>query len=162
MRFIDATNDLVGLTAVTVGYGYNGVGSSGHGFTADGRRWGGENVIDAYGSPSAQNGSNIISTDFDDGSNGANTIGGSSSTPLEFEATTAPGDSGGPVLVDVNGEWVIAGVLSGGTTNTSVYGDISWWTGTAVYRSQIENAGGLFIGDGAGSVDFGKFATVTR
>ena len=156
MRFIDATNDLVGLTAVTVGYGYNGVGSSGHGFTADGRRWGGENVIDAYGSPSAQNGSNIISTDFDDGSNGANTIGGSSSTPLEFEATTAPGDSGGPVLVDVNGEWVIAGVLSGGTTNTSVYGDISWWTGTAVYRSQIENAGGLFIGDGAGSVDFGQ------
>ncbi|QEG20772.1 trypsin-like serine protease [Mariniblastus fucicola] len=154
MRFIDATSDLVGMTAVTVGYGYNGVGSSGHGFTADGTRWGGENVIDAFGSPSSSSGSNIISTDFDSGSAGNNTIGGSNSTPLTFEATTAPGDSGGPVLVDVGGEWVIAGVLSGGTTSTSVYGDISWWTGTAVYRSQIESAGGTFVGDGAGSVSF--------
>ncbi len=156
MRFIDATNDLVGMTAATIGYGYNGVGSTGHGFSADGRRWGGENVIDAYGSPAATSGSNIISTDFDDGTSGSNTIGTSSATPLQFEATTAPGDSGGPVLVDVGGEWVIAGVLSGGTTNTSVYGDISWWTGTAVYRSQIESAGGIFVGDGAGSVSFSQ------
>jgi len=154
VRFIDATDDLVGLTAVTVGYGFNGVGSTGHGFSSDGFRWGGENVIDAFGSPAGSSGANIISTDFDDGTNGSNTIGSSSSTPLTFEATTAPGDSGGPILVDVGGEWVIAGVLSGGTSSTSVYGDISWWTGTAVYRSQIEDAGGTFIGDGAGSVLF--------
>ena len=49
------------------------------------------------------------------------------------------------MLVQFGSEWVIAGVLSGGTTNTSVYGDISWWTGTAVFRSAIENAGGEFV-----------------
>jgi len=117
----------------------------GHQFTSDNFRWGGENTIEIYGSPASAGGTNIISTDFDNGSSGANTIPSSSSAPLEFEATTAPGDSGGPVLVQSGGEWVIAGVLSGGTTNTSVYGDISWWTGTAIYRTAIESAGGEFI-----------------
>ncbi len=145
VRLIDETDELVGMVAATVGYGWNGLGSAGHGFNSDGFRWGGENIIDAYGSPANAGGSNIISTDFDNGTSGANTIPSSSSAPLEFEATTAPGDSGGPVLVRFGGEWVIAGVLSGGTTNTSVYGDISWWTGTAVYRSAIESAGGDFV-----------------
>jgi hypothetical protein len=145
MRLIDETNDLEGMLAATVGYGYNGLGSSGHGFSADGFRWGGENIIDAYGSPSSASGTNIISTDFDNGTGGANTIPSSSSTPVEFEATTAPGDSGGPVLVQYGSEWVIAGVLSGGTTNTSVYGDISWWSGSAIYRDAIESAGGDFV-----------------
>lgn len=154
MRFIDETSGLVGMTAATLGYGYNGLGSVGHGFSADGWRWGGENVIDVYGSPASASGSNIISTDFDNGTSGANTIPSSSATPLTFEATTAPGDSGGPVLVQVGSEWVISGVLSGGTTNTSVYGDISWWTGTAIYRSDIESFGGVFAGGGLGNVQF--------
>jgi hypothetical protein len=145
MRLIDETDALEGMVCATIGYGYNGLGSSGHGFSADGFRWGGENIIDRYGTPSASSGSNIISTDFDNGTSGANTIPTSSSTPLEFEATTAPGDSGGPVLVQFGSEWVIAGVLSGGTTSTSVYGDISWWTGTAIYRSAIESNGGVFV-----------------
>ena len=145
MRLIDETNELVGKVAATVGYGWNGLGSSGHQFSSDGFRWGGENIIDAYGSPPSASGSNIVSTDFDDGSSGANTIPGSSSVPILLEATTAPGDSGGPVLVQTGGEWVIAGVLSGGTTNTSVYGDISWWTGTAIYRDDIEAQGGAFF-----------------
>ena len=149
MRLIDETNGLEGMLCATIGYGFNGLGSNGHGNSADGFRWGGENIIDVYGSPSAANGSNIISTDFDNGTNGANEIPGSSPTPVEFEATTAPGDSGGPVLVQIGTEWVIAGVLSGGTTGNSVFGDISWWTGTADFRSQIEAAGGVF----AGSVD---------
>ena len=144
MRLIDETNDLEGMLCATVGYGLNGLGSSGHNFTSDNYRWGGENIIDRYGSPASQGGSNIISTDFDNGSNSANSIGGSSPSPVEFEATTAPGDSGGPVLVQLEGEWVIAGVLSGGTSSTSTYGDISWWTGTAIYRDEIESRGGEF------------------
>ncbi len=154
MRLIDETNGLVGQTASLSGFGLNGLGSTGHGNSSDGFRWGGENVIDAYGSPASANGSNIISTDFDDGSNAANTIGSSSATPVEFEATTAPGDSGSGVLVQVNGEWLIAGVLSGGTTANSVYGDISWWTGTAIYRAEIEAAGGVFADGGLGTVGF--------
>lgn len=145
MRLVDETDELEGMVCATVGYGFNGLGSSGHGFTSDGFRWGGENIIDVYGSPANASGSNIISTDFDNGTGGANTISSSSPAPLELEATTAPGDSGGPVLVRFGNEWVIAGVLSGGTTNTSVYGDISWWTGTAVFRNAIESAGGEFV-----------------
>lgn len=145
MRLIDETSALEGMLCATVGYGLNGLGSSGHGFSSDGYRWGGENIIDRYGSPpSGGGGSNIISTDFDNGSNNNNTIGGSSPTPVEFEATTAGGDSGGPVLVQLGGEWVIAGVLSGGTSFNSTYGDISWWTGTAIYRDDIEARGGEF------------------
>ena len=155
MRLIDETNDLEGRVCATIGYGLNGVGSVGHQGSSDGFRWGGENIIDVYGSPASAGGSNIISTDFDNGAGGNNTIGGSSPTPLEFEATTAPGDSGGPVLVQIGDEWVIAGVLSGGTTNTSVYGDISWWTGTAIYRSQIESRGGVFVGNTEISIDGG-------
>ena len=147
MRLIDETNALEGMLCATIGYGFNGLGSVGHGNSADGFRWGGENIIDVYGSPAAAGGSNIISTDFDNGSGANNTIGGSSPTPVEFEATTAPGDSGGPVLVQIGSEWVIAGVLSGGTTGNSVYGDISWWTGTAIYRSDIEARGGEFAGN---------------
>jgi hypothetical protein len=145
MRLIEETNELEGQVAATIGYGFNGLGSSGHGFSSDGRRWGGENIIDRYGSPASSGGTNIISTDFDNAAGSTNTIPSSSATPLEFEATTAPGDSGGPVLVQFGSEWVIAGVLSGGTTSTSVYGDISWWTGTAIYRDAIESAGGDFI-----------------
>ena len=145
VRLIDETDDLEGMVCATLGYGYNGLGSSGHGFSSDGFRWGGENIIDVYGSPANSGGSNIISTDFDNGTSGANTIPSSSSVPLEFEATTAPGDSGGPVMVQFGNEWVIAGVLSGGTTNNSVYGDISWWTGSALYRDAIETAGGTFV-----------------
>ena len=36
------------------------------------------------------------------------------------------------------------GVLSGGTSSNSTYGDISWWTGTAIYRDDIESRGGEF------------------
>ncbi|MEM1013342.1 MAG: trypsin-like serine protease [Planctomycetota bacterium] len=147
LRIIDETVGLVGQVAATLGYGFNGVGSSGHGFTGDDRRWGGTNVIDRYGTAPGSSSSftsNIFSTDFDNGSFFNNTISGSDPTPTEFEATTAPGDSGGPLLVNIGDEWLVAGVLSGGTTFNSVYGDISWWTGVQPYRTQIEAFGGQF------------------
>ena len=82
MRLIGETSSLVGQVAATIGYGFNGLGSVGHGFSADGFRWGGENIIDRYGSPAGSGGSNIFSTDFDNGSSGNNTISGSSATPI--------------------------------------------------------------------------------
>ena len=144
MRLSPMTNGLEGMLAATVGYGLNGIGSEGHQGSSDGLRWGGENIIELYGEPASASGANIISTDFDNGTAAANTIPSSDSTPLEFEATTAPGDSGGPILVQFGDEWVVAGVLSGGTSSTSVYGDISWWTGVQPYRELIEAAGGVF------------------
>lgn len=144
MRLTDQTHALIGMEASLIGYGYNGLGSTGHDFASDDTRWGGTNVIDRYGSPASAFGFNIFSADFDDGSTAANTISGSSLIPTLYEATTAPGDSGGPLLVQLGGEWVIAGVLSGGTTADSRYGDISWWTGVAPFRAQLEAVGAQF------------------
>ena len=154
MRFLSNTNSLVGSRVTTVGFGWNGVGSTGHQFSADGRRWAAENTIDLIGraadtgGSTVRNSANIFSTDFDNGTSSRNTMAafGSSSNPLANEGTTAPGDSGGPLLVRRNGEFLIAGVLSGGTTNTSVFGDISWWTGTERYRSFLEQVGARFVG----------------
>lgn len=122
--------DPTGLIADTVGFGLNGLGSAGHGGTRDGKRWAAENVIDLFDA-------NILYTDFDDGTAGNNTLSGigSSATPLTNEGTTAPGDSGGPLLV--NG--AIVGVLSGGTTATSQYGDVSLWTGTSQHLQFIRD-----------------------
>jgi secreted trypsin-like serine protease len=173
LRFLTDTDDLVGSIATTVGFGLNGVGSVGHQDTRDGLRWAAENTIDLYGGaalPSGnslvsssifarsdhaarQNGTtipgsaNIFSTDFDDGTAANNTMSdfGSSAIPLFNEGTTAGGDSGGPLLINVNGEFLIAGVLSGGTTINSEFGDISWWTGTEQHRSFIERRGGQFV-----------------
>jgi len=144
MRLIGRDSRLVGRTIITVGYGFNGIGSVGHEFTYDRRRWAGQNRIDAFGRPASAAGSNIFSTDFDDGSTQNNTISGSSRTPLRREATTGGGDSGGPIIVTIRGERFIAGVLSGGTSDTSLFGDISWWTGTNRFRRAIELEGGSF------------------
>ncbi len=142
----DETTSLVGLPVVTVGFGGRGVGSTGA-TGIDGLRRGGTNVLDRYGA-AVNSGSNIggtaniFSTDFDNPAGTSNTLGwlGSSVTATSFEATTAGGDSGGPLFVDNGGQWTLIGVLSGGTTNNSVYGDISWWTGVAPFRTQIEAA----------------------
>ena len=42
------------------------------------------------------------------------------------EANTAPGDSGGPAFLDVNGELVVAGVTSGGNQENAGLGDFSF------------------------------------
>ncbi len=109
-------------------------------------------MLDRYGAAvsttsTISNTANIFSTDFDNPAGTSNTLGwlGSQSTATAFEATTAGGDSGGPLLFDNGGQWTLMGVLSGGTTNNSVYGDISWWTGVAPFRAQIESFGGVFV-----------------
>lgn len=130
-----------------VGFGRRGVESV-NGSSPLGVRWAAENIVDAVGAaPFGGSGTaNIISTDFDDGTAGANTLSGlgSSATPLAREGTTAGGDSGGPLLISRGGNYLIGGVLSGGTRGDSGYGDVSWWTGISMYRTQIESFGGRF------------------
>ena len=127
-------NELVRM----VGYGSNGVGSKGHLNTRDGARWAADNIITAGYVASAASGENLIYESV--------FLPPSDPDSLEFEGTTAPGDSGGPLLVNREGEWVIAGVLSGGTTDTSQYGDISYWTGVHSDEAQamVRNGGGTF------------------
>ncbi|WP_282433600.1 MULTISPECIES: trypsin-like serine protease [Okeania] len=71
--------NLIGSEATIAGFGFNGLGSVGHEFTADGLRWGAENVIDLVGSIfdpffDAVFTSNIINLDFDDGTDDNNTL----------------------------------------------------------------------------------------
>lgn len=147
----DATTELTGFSVVAIGYGGRGIGSTGV-TSSDGIRGGGTNVLDRYGaavntSSTLAGTANIFSTDFDNPTGTSNTLGwlGSQSTATAFEATTAVGESGGPLLFDNGGQWTVMGVLSSGTTSNSVYGDISWWTGVAPFRSQIESFGGVFV-----------------
>lgn len=166
LRFLTSTDNLVGSTVTTVGFGLNGLGSEGHQFTRDGQRWAAENILDSIGGAALPDGSiisgsfNIFSTDFDNGTAINNTMSdfGSSALPLANEGTTAPGDSGSPLLVKRNDEFLIAGVLSGGTTATSIFSDISWWTGSEQHRSFITQWGGQFVSTPESSSPFALMA----
>jgi len=142
--------DPTGLLATMIGYGFQGVGSTGWSGTPS-ARWAAENIVDRFGMPVNSAGSfagaNIISTDFDNPGGTSNTLAwlGSSAAMLTREGTTAPGDSGGPLLLMFGSSYYISGVLSGGTSSDSRYGDISWWTGVAPYRSELERLGGVFF-----------------
>jgi len=120
-----------GSTVTAVGFGNNGIETTGSQFTADGKRWAAENTMDAFGAAetgaaSKPGSANILNTDFDDGTSANNKLG--SDTPLANEGSTARGDSGGPLIND----GLVTGVLSGGSTDPAqpdFAGDVSWWTG---------------------------------
>jgi hypothetical protein len=145
------TTSLVGSQVTVVGYGRRGPGSTGA-TGSDGVRRGGTNVLERYGqavdSTSVISGtSNLFSTDFDNPAGTSNTLAwlGSSPFATAIEASTASGDSGGPMLSFIGGQWAVMGVLSGGTFAAGGYGDISWWTGVLPFQSQIQAAGGVFL-----------------
>ncbi len=145
------TTALVGSEIVVVGYGRRGPGSTGA-TGSDGIRRGGTNVLEVYGQ--AVNGTsfiggttNLFSTDFDNPAGTSNTLAwlGSSPVATAVEASVASGDSGGPMLSFIEGQWAVMGVLSGGTLAAGGYGDISWWTGVQPFQAQIAAAGGVFL-----------------
>lgn len=57
----------------------------------------------------------------------------------ESESNTAPGDSGGPAFVTVNGVKYIAGITSGGDSDTSGIGDHSFDTRVDAYATWIDS-----------------------
>ena len=139
------TTSLFGRSFQVAGYGRQGVGSTGDNPPmSNGFRWAGENVLDPRFL------GNLFRGDFDNGTAAANTAntGGviSSQIPMFREVTTAPGDSGGPMLFELGGEGLIAAVLSGcsGPQCDNRYGDTITHTGIANFQTQIEAAGGVF------------------
>jgi hypothetical protein len=119
--------DEVGQTARLVGYGDHGDGLTGAiGF--DALRRAGSNVIDRVdtvrgGLP------HVLVTTFDaPGSAGS----------LPDEATTASGDSGGPLLL---GD-AIAGITSWGSSDFSEYGDVARYTRVSSFIAWIERVMG--------------------
>ncbi|CUU34355.1 Trypsin [Armatimonadetes bacterium DC] len=125
----------IGLNSISVGYGATGTGLTGY-TTYDGRRRGMTNVVDAYLS-SYNNSTEWILSDFDHPTDSTySTMGSSMATP--FEGLVAPGDSGGPVFIQVGTNRYIAGVHSFIAApldyypNAS-YGDIQASTNVALY-----------------------------
>lgn len=104
----------VGQMLTLVGYGAGGTGASGH--TGDfGTKRVGLTPIDGVEET-------LITWRFDD----------------ETESNTAPGDSGGAAFLDVNGEYYLAGITSGGDRWDAGFGDNSFDTRVDSFADWID------------------------
>lgn len=120
-----------------VGFGFTGTGLTGW-KTLDGQKRAFQNVIDGdFGNPNL-----LLGADFDNPNNAADNWFGAA-TPLSLEGCVAPGDSGGGVFIQQNGQYYLAGVISGilatdGNANGD-YGDISAFGLTSAAMPWIAN-----------------------
>lgn len=126
-------SNYIGSTGLTVGLGLSGNGQTGAN-NNDGLRRGANNVVDALSNFGA--GQVFWRTTFN--SPGQAGI-------LDLEGTTARGDSGGPLMVQTGGVWQIIGVTSWGTSPTSLYGDLAYWTPLHPYTSFITSNTGIAL-----------------
>lgn len=146
--------DEVGQEAFLAGFGSTGTGLTGNTVRTAVNRIG-SNVVDAtvatitfpmqypYSSSVTVGSSRALLTDFDDPRRSASTLG--SDVPLNWEYTTAKGDSGGPLLLCRDRAWTVAGVTSGGidgfagtSSASSFYSDTATFTRVVSYRSWID------------------------
>jgi len=87
---------------------------------------------------SADGGARILLADFDSGRNADNNFG--SRSPLKLESLIAPGDSGGGLFENINGQSYLTGITSFGWgrldgTTDSDYGDVGGWTRVSSFNS---------------------------
>lgn len=125
----------LGQTGTFVGFGFTGTGLTGWS-TLDNQKRAFQNVIDGdFGNPSI-----LLGCDFDNPHNAAdNWFGGA--LPLNLEGCAAPGDSGGAVFVQQNGQYYLVGVISGvlavDNNPNSDYGDITAYGRVQGYTTWI-------------------------
>jgi Trypsin len=108
----------VGQLLTLVGFGAGGTGNSGHDGSCGTKRVG--------TTPIDQVTSRLIHWNFDNNN----------------EANTAPGDSGGPAFLSVNGTYHVAGITSGGDQANAGIGDHSFDTRVDVFASWIDSVVG--------------------
>lgn len=109
--------DEVGRMATIIGAGLSGTGLTGGQSGTGNVLRGCDNVIDinsgqlAPGTPAWPN---VLLTDFDNASGTGNYLSpfGSSAAVAPLEGNVSSGDSGGPLLIQQEGQWRIAGVIS--------------------------------------------------
>lgn len=147
---------MVGEVVRMVGFGGQGLGSIGA-VASTGSRWAADNIVDAILQLEPDT---LIFTDFDDPTGEANLVAeevfddpgiiaafDSSPEMLPTEGSTAPGDSGGPLLFWRDGEWVIGGVAH--AIIGDVYGGIAIWNGVSSRetRELLTSFGGEYYPD---------------
>ncbi|MEN0111923.1 MAG: trypsin-like serine protease [Planctomycetota bacterium] len=145
-------NDELGRVATTVGFGATGVGSTGFEENSAGVKRAGQNVIDVVGTaktPGSRaiafnvDNDRVLGVDFDEpGNRRAGLLG--SDDPLDLEYLIAPGDSGGGLFIDVDGETQLAGVTSFGQSLdadgvNSDYGDFGGFTRVSSFVDWIHD-----------------------
>lgn len=116
----------VGATVTKVGYGYVGNGRDGMKAPPTQMRLAGQNVIDAAGGEldGREFSSDVLAFDFDGpGAAEANRMG--SPEPLPLEIGGSKGDSGGGVFLEEDGEWRLAGIVSGALSRQIRYGAVA-------------------------------------
>jgi hypothetical protein len=144
-RFNAEDSELIGSRVILAGYGSIADGKRGVSSVDNFDRLAGENTLDRV--VETVNATNVLQKyrggvlgiDFDSPDEFFNSLGSTSSpidylgsgssasTPLPYEATTAEGDSGGPVFVRMSDIWKVVGTVSYGT-DSSVYGDVTVYT----------------------------------
>lgn len=122
-------------TVAIVGYGRHGTGTTGDSERIDWNRRFATNTYEVFAAGYEDNVTLWADFDKEDGSENTLADLGYFSTRFgtEFEGMMGSGDSGGPLLFERDGEWVIGGVATGiqaydGVADDSDYGDIGIWT----------------------------------
>ncbi len=141
-----ATTDLYFEAYTNVGYGFAGVGSSGVTIFDNAVRYAGQNIVEDF---SLEDEGWRITADFDDGTDVNDSLGGLSYA-LPYEAATANGDSGGPLLLSYGSQWLVGGILNAGYTPdgnaNAAYGEINIYTSVEQALSWIDaNSDATFV-----------------
>lgn len=124
------SGNAIGRRGGLVGYGFQGTGRS-DGLARVPDKLAAFNMIDRL-----EDGTYL--TDFDNSARTRSSFG--STSPLTYEGTTAPGDSGSPLMADMgNDVWRVAGVLNGGYNEK---GNDSWYGDVSIYAS-LNNAANI-------------------
>jgi hypothetical protein len=148
--------DELGKPGYHVGIGYQGVGSTGHTGSGLGTKRAIQNVAEvlggavavAPGDPTFSN--DYLVADFDSPASSPTRLSafGSSDSPLPFEGSIAPGDSGGGFFIqDGFGNWKVAGVHSwidgilpgGDGSDNASYTDLLASTRVSTYAGWINS-----------------------
>ena len=140
-------DSILGEEAVWVGHGFGGTGLTGQNAGLIAMR-AMTNVIDSFGGGVGQPDTSFAA-DFDRPGGGGNTAPSSAPEPTRLEGCVTPGDSGGGVFIEQDGQWMLAGVISyqahyDGTQNSD-YGDLSGATDLFVYADWIESVSGIAV-----------------
>lgn len=146
--------DEIGRTGTAVGFGLTGTGTDGYDKNSDLVKRAGDNIVDMFLRTSGKE-SRVLLSDFDDWNNPDESLWGDKS-PLDLEYLIAPGDSGGGLFTEIDGQHFLMGINSFGLgydgAADSDYGDASGHTRVSSFIGWIND----IIGGGSSSDGGGK------